>query len=523
MKAAIYARVSTEEQTRGHSLPAQLKECRQYAERHGMAVAAELKENVSGVTRLSERDTGGQILELAEMGQIDALVVWRLDRLSRPPEDELSRLLTTIEHLARLGVAVHECESGQVKNDMASIFMAFFKGVAASKERADIAKRMMLGKREKAREGKLVQGGTAPYGYRIVGKGRDARLEIHEEEAATVRRMFDLFTGKDGRPVSLRALSRMLNSEGVPPPGHKRKDGSKRWAYNHIGRRIIKHRRYIGEFSYDGIDISRPDLAIIDMATWRAAQRRMADNKKRARHVKPGNVYLLSGRAECVCGMGLTGHSVTRTLADGRKRRYAYYRCVGRHHYGTEYCDAPIFRVDHLDGEAWEWLVRETSSDERIDELIAEMVEEAESELSPLRDELATVTAGIKQADRHVKELMASFGNDTNETLRELAENEIRETAELLESLQRQRDGLKAKIARAEISPAMRTEIKALARLFRQRLKQGGTDKDKLALMEALNVQAQLEHTGGGRYLMHLSCGLGNEPYSVCISDRSPA
>lgn len=522
MRAAIYARVSTEEQTKGHSLAAQLKECHQYAERQGLEVIAEFKENISGTTRLSERKAGGKILELAEMGQIDALIVWRLDRLSRPPKDELSRLLTTIEHLGRLGVAVHDCGSGEAKNDMTSIF-TYMQGVAASEERAKIAERMMLGKRQKAEEGRLVQGGTAPYGYRQAGKGRDARLEIHEEEAATVRRMFDLFTGKNGRATSLNALARQLNSEGVPPPGYKRKGGSKRWAYNHIGRRILQHPRYIGEFSYDGITISRPDLAIIDVDTWRLAQERIANNKKRARHIKPGNVYLLASRAECVCGMGLTGHSVTRKLANGHKRRYAYYRCVGRFHYGIDYCDAPIFRVDHLDGEAWDWLVRETSSDERIDELIAEMVEEAESELSPLRDELATVKAGIAQGERRVKELMASFGNDTNKTLRQLAENEIRDTAELLESLQRQQGGLQAKIARAEVSPEMRTEIKALARLFRQRLKEGGTDEDKLALMEALNVQAQLEHTGGGRYLMHLSCGLGREPYSVCISDTTPA
>jgi predicted site-specific integrase-resolvase len=115
MNAAIYARVSTTEQKGGYSLPIQVQACREYAARLGLEVVAEFQDDISGATRLDERIGGRMLLELAANSRIEAVIIWRLDRLSRPPEHEYSRLLTAIEHFRRHGVAVHECELGEIR------------------------------------------------------------------------------------------------------------------------------------------------------------------------------------------------------------------------------------------------------------------------------------------------------------------------------------------------------------------------------------------------------------------------
>lgn len=101
-RAVIYARVSTSEQTKGFSLASQVKGCSRYATANKLDVMLEIQEDVSGATRLEERPHGKELLSLARAGKIDSIIVWRLDRLSRPPEGEYSRLLTTIEQFAQL-------------------------------------------------------------------------------------------------------------------------------------------------------------------------------------------------------------------------------------------------------------------------------------------------------------------------------------------------------------------------------------------------------------------------------------
>ena len=114
-RTIIYCRVSTKRQKEhGYSLGFQEKECRRYAEHNDLIVTGVFLDDISGTARLDERDGGREILDLAEAGKMDVLLVCALDRLSRPPEEEYSRLLTTIELLRRHGVTVWDRESGAI-------------------------------------------------------------------------------------------------------------------------------------------------------------------------------------------------------------------------------------------------------------------------------------------------------------------------------------------------------------------------------------------------------------------------
>lgn len=518
MNAAVYARVSTSEQKdRGYSLGSQVKECRAYAERKGFNIIAEFQDDISGATRLDEREGGKELIRLIEARQVQAVIVYRIDRLSRPPEDEASRLLTTIEHFARHGVTLHDCESGPIRNDMASIFITFFKGLAASQERAAIKERSMRGKREKARAGKWV-GAWAPFGYRKVGKSREAHLVIDEAEAATVRRIFNLYTGRyGGKPLTLNAIARILSDEGIPTPGRAMGAG-KVWLASTITESIIDRRAYIGEFSFDGIKAHFPELAIIDSETWQAAQVQRLHNKARARRHRPGECYLMSARMLCTCGGAINGSSVK----GWKGRIYRYYRCSRARHDGAKAgCTLGRLNADEIDARAWAWLVGIIENDARLDEVIEDMAAQAQRDIGPFQLELGDVAKMLDKAEGKIARLIKGFGDADDDVIASAIKREINDTRKLQGALERRRDELEALIVNTDISPMMKDEIKAIARQARSRIREGGTAENKRELFEALDCRGQLIRDDSGSLKVRISCGLGTASDLISIDSAS--
>lgn len=96
-RAALYCRVSTSEQDVGM----QLDELRAVARQRGWQVVEEfVDEGVSG-TRES-RPALDKMIGAAKLGQLDVVVVWKLDRLAR----SLSNLLRLLDDLAAVGVGL---------------------------------------------------------------------------------------------------------------------------------------------------------------------------------------------------------------------------------------------------------------------------------------------------------------------------------------------------------------------------------------------------------------------------------
>jgi len=92
--AAIYARVSTHEQTPKN----QLRDLTAYAKKRGFRVAHELVEKESGANH--DRAQLNFLMELARKRQIDLVLVWKFDRFAR----STSHLLSALEEFRGLGV-----------------------------------------------------------------------------------------------------------------------------------------------------------------------------------------------------------------------------------------------------------------------------------------------------------------------------------------------------------------------------------------------------------------------------------
>ena len=94
MQVALYALVSTHDQ---QTLPLQIKATREYAIRRGWQIAAEIRKVGSGALQRPKRE---ELVAAVRRREVDAILVWRLDRWGRSLPD----LVATLKELAELGI-----------------------------------------------------------------------------------------------------------------------------------------------------------------------------------------------------------------------------------------------------------------------------------------------------------------------------------------------------------------------------------------------------------------------------------
>lgn len=144
-RVGLYARVSTHDQ---QTLSLQMRAMREYATRRGWTIAAQIREVGSGA---SERELRDRLLAAARRRDIDAVLVWRLDRWGRSLVD----LVVTLKELSALGVGfVSLAEAldlttptGRAMAGLLSVFAEFEHEILRERIRAGIAEARLKGKR----------------------------------------------------------------------------------------------------------------------------------------------------------------------------------------------------------------------------------------------------------------------------------------------------------------------------------------------------------------------------------------
>jgi DNA invertase Pin-like site-specific DNA recombinase len=181
--------------TGSDSLQAQADAIRMWAAQEGHEVVAEFADDgVSGAKGEDERAALANALAFVEDGGADGIVCHRADRLAR--QLHLSEAI-----LARVW-AVHGrvfcVDGGEVVEDDASdpmrVFCRQVLAAAAQLERGLIVARMQGGRRRKAAAGGHI-GGSAPFGYQVVGEGREARLVAIPEQQAVIEQVIRMRAG----------------------------------------------------------------------------------------------------------------------------------------------------------------------------------------------------------------------------------------------------------------------------------------------------------------------------------------
>lgn len=203
MNAAIYSRVSTDEQRKhGISLEAQVSRCMQYAASMNLTVAH------VGVEAESAKDTDRPelqaILSLVAKKKVQHVLVVKLDRLSRETEDAI-RLG---KMLSKKGVTLHlVTEGGPVDLTDASQEMLFvMRAAMGTFERKRISMNTKFALARKREKGERL-GGHAPYGYSYV----DGKIAVNDAEQSIIGYIHTL----KAEGLSIRKTIARLASEGI--------------------------------------------------------------------------------------------------------------------------------------------------------------------------------------------------------------------------------------------------------------------------------------------------------------------
>jgi site-specific DNA recombinase len=168
--AAIYARVSSEQQREENTIANQTASLIEFAKSHDLEVPQEWvfeDEGYSGA--ILERPGLERVRDLAAEGQIQVVLPYSPDRWSR----KYAYQILLIEEFARHGVEVRFVKSPQGGSAEDQLLVQF-QGMIAEYERAQILERSRRGKRHWAQSGEVSVMSNAPYGYRYIHKTDEA-------------------------------------------------------------------------------------------------------------------------------------------------------------------------------------------------------------------------------------------------------------------------------------------------------------------------------------------------------------
>jgi site-specific DNA recombinase len=511
-RAVIYCRVSTDEQAKGYSLPTQLEACRTYAESHGYSIVNTFKDDYSGATPIEMRPEGRFAYEMLSKGEADVLIVYRMDRLVRPPEDgDEWDIPILIRGLAKVGREIHTLDRGKIETSFAGLLIAVLDGKSAGEERRKIAERSRRGRTAKAQE-KWVGAQYAPFGYRKVGKSRETYLEIDIGQAAIVRRMFNHYLGLNGEPLAgFETIARMFNDEGITPPGRNNAK-RKRWNSSSVGV-ILANSIYVGAVTYGETTIEAPDLAIIPRAIFDKAQAQRGINRNESRR-HTTHKYLLRSRLLCTCGRHMSCMWIRNNGKD-----YQYYQCNRKGFDLSDACDGLKVRSDLADHVAWAWFEEIINHPDRMRAGLAEYAETQRALLEPRRQRLAELPGLISEAEKQAARLAESIqrisgddknkGKDDEEDLSvSVLEKQLKQVSDAHKRYRQERDRLTAEIAQEDVTVEVQDQIMAWAAEIREGLAAGDVDFDsKVRFFDRLRVTVQIEYQEGVRGL-RLRCVL---------------
>jgi site-specific DNA recombinase len=428
--AAIYARVSSDKQKEENTIASQTAALKEFAHNQGYDVPREWifeDEGFSGASLV--RPGLERVRDLAAEGQLEAVLVYAPDRLSR----KYAYQILLIEEFARNGVETVFVKAPKSDTPEDQLLLQF-QGMIAEYERAQILERSRRGKRHRARQGQVSVLSGAPYGYRYMRKTDEtaAYYEIIEAEADVVRLVYQRYTVGH---LSIGAITRLLNEQGVPTRKRiSRWERSTIWAilrnpaYQGTAcfgktemrprQRVTRSLRMRGGIANRNSSnrerprkewISIPVPAIISEEIFSLAQERLTANKTHAprRTIQPS---ICQGMVSC----SKCGYALYRTSARTSARKIYYYRCLGsdgwRYLNGAVCSNRPI-REEMLDQVVWNEIVKLLENPCLIEEELNRRLEAAQKS-SPTKRRQESLQRDLARVRKSIERLMTAYQED---------------------------------------------------------------------------------------------------------------
>ena len=360
-KAVVLLRVSSEGQTKragsdeGYSIELQREGCHDKAARLEADVVKEFVGSAQSASRGMYPALRDALACIRERGDIDYLIVYRLDRLAR---DELTQF-TVLAELRAAGVKFVSATEQIDETPQGMLVMSLLGAVNAYRSRDD---------GRKIKEGlvrKAQNGGTpnrARLGYLNV-KHWDGKNDIRtvERDPARAHLLEWAFQAYATNEWSVRALADELYGRGLRTRAYKgRKPGKVSHAALH---EILRDPYYIGVVEYKGVryegehpKLTTPD--VFEQVQQLLTAHSLGGNRQRKHeHYLKGTIYC-----------GLCGRRLQFTKCRGNGGRYDYFVCGGRHR--GEGCTLPYLAVPRIEEHITAYYQRQVRFDaERVAEL----------------------------------------------------------------------------------------------------------------------------------------------------------
>jgi site-specific DNA recombinase len=297
-----------------NSLDAQREACAAFiqSQKHeGWTVSPTLYDDGGFSGGTLERPALKRLLADIEAGQIDVIVVYKVDRLTRA----LSDFAKLVEIFDRRGISFVSITQqfntttsmGRLTLNVLLSFAQFEREVIGERVRDKIASSKKKG---------MWMGGMPPLGYDV----KDRKLVVNEDEARTVVGIYRRYLALK----SVHALKEELAESGIKSKRRARPDGTE-YGFQQLSRGalylMLQNRIYRGEITHKGNSFPGEHPAIIEQSLWDEVQAVLAKNRtERATGVRAKHPSLLAGLV-----FDETGERLTPTYSVKKGTRYRYY------------------------------------------------------------------------------------------------------------------------------------------------------------------------------------------------------
>ena len=441
-RVACYVRVSTDTQAeQGYSIDEQIERLTAYCHAMGWHVVKFYTDaGYSGGNM--NRPALTDLIAAAQSRLIDAVVVYKLDRLSRSQRDTLTIIEGFLEH----GVDfVSMTENFDTSTPFGKATIGILS-VFAQLEREQIKERCSLGRVGRAKEGKYRGGGYVPIGYEY----KDGSLIVNPAEAMQVKELHELYQ----KGESFRTIARIFAKKG-----YTHKYGT--WEVYRISR-VLRNPLYCGYITHKGETFKGEHEPIISEETFQRSQDvHKGKNTAKSPHLGRSMLGGLLFCARCGARYGISRNG-------GHNGRYQYYCCHSRRKTSTNMVKDPNCQNKNWTKEDLESLVLGEIAKLQNEPLEAPDQDENEAKI-PL------ILAEIEKTDKAKNRLMDLYGAG----LFEMDELEAK-----IRPLNDQKERLAAELDRIQAEPTKKTTA-ALVETFADALEQGDSEQVRI-LVRAL-------------------------------------
>lgn len=389
MKVAIYTRVSTQEQAKeGYSIGEQIERLQKYCDAMKWSVYKVYTDaGYSGAS--TDRPALQQMI--GDLGKVDRIVVYKLDRLSRSQLDTL--YLIEKVFLANNTDFVSMSENFDTSTPFGRAMIGIL-AVFAQLEREQIKERMTMGKEARIKDGKWT-GSVSPFGYDYEKHGS---LTVNDFEAMQIKELFADFVA--GKPIN--RICDDFNAKGY------RLRNSEWTLFN--ARYMLKNKVYAGYIRYGDDWVKAAHAPLIDEKTYNSAVAILDDNRKRFIEAgipiggKTRSTYL-GGLLYCAhCG-GKYGKRLSGSPGTRHYTYVCYSRCKKvRAMVKDPNCKNKIYRMDELDQIVFGEIRKLAIDPDYIHEA------RSSSDREQLDKKIRTIGAEIKSIENQISRFMDLYG-----------------------------------------------------------------------------------------------------------------